>query len=49
MKKLDVKIPCYNWKNNKGYPTKAHRLAIKDNGKSIYHRTSFQLLNSNVE
>ena len=49
MKKLDVKIPCYNWKNNKGYPTKEHRLAIKDNGKSIYHRTSFQLLNSNVE
>ena len=49
MKKLDVKIPCYNWKNNKGYPTKEHRLAIKDNGKSIYHRTSFQLLNSNVK
>ena len=45
MKKLDIDISCYNWKKNKGYPTKEHRSAIKDNGISIYHRKSFQLLN----
>ena len=25
MKEIDQKYPCYNWKNNKGYPTKQHR------------------------
>tara|TARA_B100000214_G_scaffold368245_1_gene339519 strand:+ start:242 stop:826 length:585 start_codon:yes stop_codon:yes gene_type:complete len=48
MKKLNIKIPCYNWKNNKGYPTNEHRLAIKNNGISIYHRKSFQLLNYKI-
>lgn len=36
--------PQYNWKQNKGYPTKAHRQAIKDYGISPYHRKTFNLL-----
>ncbi|MDY6381000.1 MAG: ribonuclease HII, partial [Bacteroidales bacterium] len=35
--------PQYNWKQNKGYPTKAHRQAIKDYGISPYHRKTFNL------
>ena len=34
----------YNWKKNKGYPTKEHRDAIKKYGVSKYHRKSFKLL-----
>jgi ribonuclease HII len=34
----------YNWKKNKGYPTKDHREAIKKYGACKYHRMSFRLL-----
>jgi len=34
----------YNWKQNKGYPTKAHRQAIKEYGITKYHRKTFKLL-----
>jgi len=44
MKKIDVEFPYYSWKNNKGYPTKQHRDAIKNIGISKYHRKSFQLV-----
>ena len=43
MKKLDLELPVYKWKSNKGYPTKEHRIAIKENGISKYHRKSFKL------
>jgi ribonuclease HII len=43
MKKLDIDFPGYNWKNNKGYPTKEHKLAIRKFGVSSYHRKSFNL------
>ena len=36
--------PMYNWKQNKGYPTKQHREAIKKYGITKYHRKSFRLL-----
>lgn len=36
--------PMYNWKQNKGYPTKEHREAIKEYGITKYHRKSFRLL-----
>ncbi len=36
--------PYYNWKSNKGYPTKEHRFAIEQHGVSPLHRRSFQLL-----
>ena len=44
MKKLHLEYPKYQWKNNKGYPTKSHRAAIKKIGVSQYHRKSFRLL-----
>ena len=44
MKDLDIKHPNYNWKKNKGYPTKQHRKAIVEYGTNRHHRKSFQLL-----
>jgi ribonuclease HII len=43
MKTLHEKYPQYNWKQNKGYPTAAHRKAITRHGISPYHRLSFNL------
>ena len=44
MRDLHLKEPAYNWRQNKGYPTKAHKLAILENGITDYHRKSFRLL-----
>ena len=44
MKKLDKEHPNYHWKQNKGYPTKKHRIAITESGITKHHRKSFQLL-----
>lgn len=44
MLQLHEEFPMYNWKKNKGYPTKEHRAAIKKYGISKYHRKSFKLL-----
>jgi ribonuclease HII len=44
MEKLGLEFPQYDWKKNKGYPTKKHREAIKKYGITTYHRTSFQML-----
>lgn len=44
MKKLDEKFPAYGWSNNKGYPTKKHRQAIREHGITAYHRKSFKQL-----
>lgn len=44
MEKIHEEFPMYNWKQNKGYPTKAHRAAIKEFGITKYHRKSFRLL-----
>lgn len=44
MERLHEEFPAYNWKQNKGYPTKEHRLAIKKHGPTLYHRKSFKLL-----
>lgn len=44
MTKIHEEFPMYNWDKNKGYPTKAHRAAIKKYGVTKYHRTSFKLL-----
>ena len=40
---LAEKYPQYNWQKNKGYPTKDHRLAIKQFGVTPLHRLSFNL------
>ena len=44
MSKIHEEFPMYNWKQNKGYPTKEHREAIKKYGITKYHRKSFRLL-----
>jgi len=41
---LSKQYPQYNWQQNKGYPTKDHRQAIKKFGISPFHRLSFRLL-----
>ncbi|MFB9054708.1 ribonuclease HII [Formosa undariae] len=41
---IHKEFPMYNWKQNKGYPTKEHRAAIKKYGPTKYHRLSFRLL-----
>ncbi|MCB0472673.1 MAG: ribonuclease HII [Flavobacteriaceae bacterium] len=42
MEKLHLNFPDYNWKQNKGYPTKQHREAIRKFGLTDYHRKSFR-------
>ncbi len=44
MKKIAEKHPEYAWQSNKGYPTKAHRDAIRIHGATKHHRQSFRLL-----
>ena len=43
MLELHEEFPLYAWNQNKGYPTKRHRLAIKEYGITPYHRLSFNL------
>lgn len=47
MLQLHEEYPMYNWKKNKGYPTKEHRAAIRKYGPTKYHRMSFKLLPDN--
>ena len=42
MEELDKKYPMYNFKKNKGYPTKDHREAIKKYGIIKEHRKTFK-------
>tara|TARA_R110002072_G_scaffold222619_1_gene379691 strand:- start:8573 stop:9172 length:600 start_codon:yes stop_codon:yes gene_type:complete len=44
MEKIHEEYPAYNWKQNKGYPTKEHRKAIQEFGITKYHRKTFKLL-----
>lgn len=44
MNLIHEEFPMYNWKQNKGYPTKEHRKAILEFGPCKYHRMSFRLL-----
>jgi ribonuclease HII len=44
MQKLHLEFPKFDWKNNKGYPTKIHRQSIVNYGITKYHRKSFKLL-----
>ena len=41
MMRLAQEYPIYGWAKNKGYPTREHRLAIRDHGLSPYHRLTF--------
>ncbi len=49
METIHEEFPMYNWKQNKGYPTKEHREAIKKYGITKYHRKSFKLLENQLE
>ncbi len=40
---MHEKYPMYGWDKNKGYPTKAHRQAISENGPCPEHRMTFRL------
>ena len=44
MNAIHEEFPMYNWKKNKGYPTKEHREAIRKYGVTKYHRMTFRLL-----
>ena len=41
MMRLAEEYPVYGWAKNKGYPTREHRLAIRNHGLSPYHRLTF--------
>ena len=43
MEKIHEEFPKYNWKQNKGYPTKLHRDVIQKHGITLHHRKSFKL------
>lgn len=49
MESFAARYPYYNWDTNKGYPTKAHRKAVSENGPCIHHRLSFRLYPSWVQ
>lgn len=44
MQKIHNDFPVYDWQKNKGYPTPAHRDAIRNYGACEHHRQSFTLL-----
>lgn len=48
MMRLHEEYPMYRWDINKGYPTKAHRQAIREHGPSPWHRMSFRLLDDQL-
>lgn len=41
MYRIAEEYPMYGWKKNKGYPTREHRLAIREHGLSPHHRLTF--------
>jgi len=44
MNELSGQYPQYDWRSNKGYPTKRHREAIRQYGITPFHRRSYNLL-----
>jgi len=44
MTRLHEEFPAYHWNENKGYPSAAHRDAIRRFGTTPHHRLTFQLL-----
>jgi len=41
MCRLAEEYPQYGWQRNKGYPTREHRLAIREHGLTPHHRLTF--------
>ena len=48
MDRLDEEYPIYDWRSNKGYPTRRHREGIRLHGISPYHRKSYHLLGTEL-
>lgn len=49
MQNLHNQFPVYGWMHNKGYPTRAHREAIKQHGITIHHRQTFHLIEKQLK
>lgn len=49
MDTLADEYPQYDWRSNKGYPTRKHRAAIAEYGITPYHRRSYNLLGTGGE
>ena len=49
MLRLHEEYPYYGWDRNKGYPTREHRLAIREYGLTPYHRMSFNHTEGQLE
>lgn len=45
---LHQEFPFYGWNKNKGYPTRAHRKAVRAHGPSLHHRRTFRLLDDQI-
>ncbi len=41
MHRIAQEYPSYGWERNMGYPTREHRLAIREHGLTPYHRLTF--------
>jgi ribonuclease HII len=48
METLHNQHPEYDWQNNKGYPTRKHREAVRNFGPTPHHRRSFRLLDEQM-
>jgi ribonuclease HII len=48
MEQAHIDYPHYCWRQNKGYPTKVHRAAIKQFGTTSLHRLTFRLLDEQL-
>ncbi len=49
MDDLHADFPQYNWKQNKGYPTIAHRSVVLEVGPSPFHRKTFNVSQPQLE
>lgn len=49
MTKLGADYPQYDWQQNKGYPTTAHRKAVIKMGLSPFHRKTFNVSNPQID
>jgi ribonuclease HII len=49
MLEIHQQHPEYGWNQNKGYPTRQHREAIRINGLTPYHRRTFRLTDDQLE
>ena len=49
MMRIAEEYPMYGWAKNKGYPTREHRVAVREYGLSPYHRKTFNVAPEQLE